>query len=382
MNRSIRLATIAGIDVKMHLSFLLVLGLGAFQWGTPYGAAGAIFGVVLMLLLFACVLLHEFGHALVAQRFGLPVSEIVLLPIGGVALLKGHPRKPVHELLIAVAGPLVNVVIAAVLVLIGSALGGLTSLGAGGLLLDRTTGPSLATLIRWLVGANTSLVLFNLIPAFPLDGGRMLRAILDMGMSFRRATAIAVAIGQFIAVALGIFGILSGNIVLALVAAFIFMGAGAEGAEGHTRAALATLCVGDAYNRHAVRLAPTDRVSKVVDYLLTSYQPDFAVVDGQALVGIVTREDVLRSLDAQPEDVPVSQIMRRNVVRVEAAASLDDVRRTMSEKSSRVAAVYDGADFLGLVSLEDIGEALAILTFLQRRQATRSEVAAASKPRG
>lgn len=377
MSWSFRIARVAGIDIKVHLTFFLIVVLGALQWGR-YGLRGALFGALLTILLFACVTLHELGHSIVAQRFGIPVREIVLFPLGGVALLSRNPQQPLHELLIAIAGPLVNVVIAAVLLPITGAAAALYGLGQRGLLLGRDLAPSIPTLLLWLLAANIALVLFNLIPAFPLDGGRMFRAILAMVMGFRRATRIAANVGQLFAIVLGVLGVLGGNLLLVLVAVFIFFGAGQELAEGQARAVLTTLRVGDAYNKYALRLSIGDRVSRVVDYLLTSYQPDFAVLQGNSLLGIVTREDVLRALAEDTRDVYVTGIMRRDVVRVDANATLDQARQTMLDHNTRIVAVYDGNTYLGLVSIEDISEAFTVISFLQRQQeARRAEQAGA-----
>ncbi|MDZ4718580.1 MAG: site-2 protease family protein, partial [Roseiflexaceae bacterium] len=273
MGWSFSIAKVAGISIKVHVTFFLILVLGAVQWGVPYGATGAVFGVILMILLFVCVTLHELGHSIVAQRLGIPVREIVLLPLGGVALLSRNPTKAWHELVIAAAGPLVNVVIAAILF---AATGAASALGSlDGQALQQEAPPSLSSLLIWLLQANIFLVLFNLIPAFPLDGGRIFRALLSMVLAPRTATRIAVAIGQAIAILLGVFGVSSGNFSLVLVAIFIFFGAGQENAEGQARTMLITKRVGDAYNRYALTLEIGDRVSKVVDYILTSYQPDF-----------------------------------------------------------------------------------------------------------
>ena len=371
MNWSFRFARVAGIDIKIHITFFLILLLGALQWGGRFGAAGAVFGVLLMILLFVCVTLHELGHSLVAQRFGVPTREIVLLPLGGVALLSRSPSKPLHELLIAAAGPLVNVAIAAVLLAFTGASRALGVLDGQGLVPGEAQRLSFDLLMLWLLAANVSLVLFNLIPAFPLDGGRMLRALLAMFMGNQRATRVASVLGQLIAIGLGVFGFVSGNILLGLVAIFIFFGAGQERAEGQASTVLETRRVGDAYNKHALTLAIGDRVSKVAEYILTSYQPDFAVLHGGALAGVVTRDDVLRALATDPQDGYVTGIMRREVVRVDASASLDQAREALSAAGARVAAVYDADSFLGLVSLEDIAEAFAVIAFQQRQQDLR-----------
>jgi Zn-dependent protease len=374
MNWSFRIATIAGIALNIHITFGLIVVLGALQWAVPHGAAGALFGALLILLLFGCVTLHELGHALAARWFGIPVREIVLLPLGGIALLERQPSRPLHELVIALAGPLVNLLIAAGLALGTGAAVALGGLDARGLVPDQPMTPSLATLAYWLLEANISLVLFNLIPAFPLDGGRVLRALLAFRMDFARATRIATGIGQAQAVVLGTFGVVTGNLLLMLVAVFIFFGAGQEQAAGQARGVLATWRAGDAYNKHALSLAIGDRVSTVVDYLLTSYQPDFAVIQGQRPLGIVTRGDVLRALASDERDRYVQQIMQREIVAVSSAASLDEVQQTMSERRTRVVAVYDGERYLGLLSLEDLAEVYAVIASQQMRQSAASAV--------
>ena len=376
MSWSYRIVTVAGIAIKLHATFPLILVLGAVQWGNRFGAEGALFGAALMALLFLCVTLHELGHSVVAQAFKIPVREIVLLPLGGVAMLGRNPDKPLHELLIAAAGPAVNVVIAAGLLLATGFTAGLGGLDPQGLVAGREATPSLATALVWLLEANVMLVLFNLIPAFPLDGGRMLRSILAMVTSYPRATRIAAAIGQGFAVLLGILGVAGGNFLLVLVAVFIFLGAGYESVAAQAKAVLNTLRVGDAYNKHALTLVPGDRVSRVVDYLLTSYQPDFAVLHGGRLLGVVTRDDVLRALAASPEDAYVAGVMKREIERVDAATPLDEVQRTMAEKGVRVVAVTEGDGYLGLVSAEDLAEAMAVATFVERHRALRTAAAA------
>jgi Zn-dependent protease len=372
MSWSLRVARVAGIDIRVHFTFLLIILWGASQW-QQHGVRGMAFGVALVLLLFLCVTLHELGHSVVAQRFGITVRQIVLLPIGGVAMLSRMPSKPSQELLVALAGPVVNVVIAAALALglgINFATGRLTFPELAAAL---RVPPSGTLLVLLLLNANVWLVLFNLIPAFPLDGGRVLRAVLAMNMHPARATRVAAGIGQVLAVLLGTFGLVTGNWMWVLIAIFIFFGAGAESGEGMARTVLQTRRVGDAYNKHALTLAPHDRLSTVIDHLLTSYQPDFAVLGprggplgygGPQLLGVVTRNDVVRSLQSDGRDAPVDAIMHRDPLRVPAAASLEDVRQALSEHEKRVAAVYDGSAFLGLVSAEDIAEAYAVLRFI------------------
>jgi Zn-dependent protease/CBS domain-containing protein len=369
MKWSFSIGRVSGIDVRVHASFGLILVLGAVQWGGPHGPLGALFGVLLMVCLFACVVLHELAHSLVAQAFGCKVREILLLPIGGVSKMDRAPQKPAQELLVALVGPLANLVIAAGLLLAAGSAGGVAGLEQA--LKMPPTAPSAATALVWLLGANVFLALFNLIPAFPLDGGRVFRALLSMAVGARRATRIAAGTGQMIAIALGLMGVFSGNLILALVAFFIFMGAGQEQAEDAARTVLHSLVVGDAYNKYALTLSPGDQVSRVIDYLLTSYEPDFAVVQGNRLLGVITRADVLKALATEIEDVYVATIMKRDVMKVDAARPLDEVRTEMMEKGERVAAVYREETYLGLVSLEDIAEALLVVGFRNRQEERR-----------
>ncbi|MCS6772979.1 MAG: site-2 protease family protein [Thermoflexales bacterium] len=374
MNWSFRIARVRDIDIKIHITFFLILLLGAIQWSgsTPDNPAeGALFGVVLMILLFTCVTLHELGHSIAAQVFGIPVREIVLLPLGGVALISRNPEKPLHELIIALAGPAVNVVIAGVLFVATGATLRATILDGRGSLGELISQPSLETLLLWLLAANISLVVFNMIPAFPLDGGRVFRAILAMFIGFPRATRIASAVGQVAAIGLGVFGFISGNFILVLIAVFVFFGAGQENAQALSKTVLRTRRVGDAYNKHALSLQIGDRVSRVVDYLLTSYQPDFAVMQGSRLLGIITREDVMLALSSRPDDCYVTEIMQREFLQVDANKTLDEVRQLMTERGARLAAVFDGPNYLGLISIEDISEAFAVLSFLERQQQLR-----------
>lgn len=375
MKWSFSIARVFGIDIRIHASFVFALMIGA-MWGLEFGQKGVAFGLLFTILLFACVVLHELGHSLVAKAFKIPVREIVLLPIGGVAQMEKNPEKPVHELLIAVAGPLVNVVIAiGIWVAFGKTL--LSGIDLKALTSPQSVQPSAQALVFWLLTANVSLAVFNMIPAFPLDGGRVLRAVLAMFMGFSQGTRVAAGIGQFIAILLGLFAVMTGQVLMALIAFFIFLGAGRERAEEQARTVLHTLRVGDAYNKFALTLAPGDHVSRVVDYILTSYQPDFAVLQGTQLLGVVTRSEVLQALATDTRDLYVAGVMNRQVEKVQSTQSLDDTRKHMEQKEIRIVAVYEGERYLGLVSLEDIAEALLVSTFVERQNQLRKMEAAA-----
>src|SRR5260370_5528087 len=226
MRSFLKVASIFGIEVRIHLTFLLFLVWIWFSYYQVAGFAGAVQGVLFILSLFACVLLHEFGHAFAARGFGIGTPDITLLPIGGVARLSRIPEKPWQELVVAIAGPLVNLVIAAALIFVIPGSAPLEQL-------EYLESPRIELLAK-LASVNVMLVLFNLIPAFPMDGGRVLRALLAMAMPYARATQIAAWIGQGLAVLFCIFGNF-GNPFLFFIAFFIFVGAQQEAAMARSK---------------------------------------------------------------------------------------------------------------------------------------------------
>src|SRR5689334_11224411 len=221
MSWSIPIGTVRGTVVRLHVTFLLfLLWIGSAHYSRG-GTAAAVEGVLFMALLFLCVLLHEFGHIFAARRYGVQTPEVVLLPIGGVARLERIPEEPSQELVVALAGPAVNIVIAAVLLLFGGfAPGDGTELANPGV-----------SLLGRLAEANLFLALFNLIPAFPMDGGRVLRAFLAARLGYARGTRIAAGIGQALAFALGLLGLVNGAPLLLFVALFVYLAASSSEAR-------------------------------------------------------------------------------------------------------------------------------------------------------
>lgn len=363
MKWSYHLGRFAGIDLKVHASFLIILVLAAMG-GAAGGLLGMAFGVGLVLLVFLCVTLHEFGHSLMAQRFGIPVKEIVLLPIGGVAVFSRNPKTAVQELLVALAGPAVNVVIAVAIALVLGVVPGWEIFN----LFGRRIEISVQGVLNFVLGANVMLALFNMIPAFPLDGGRVLRALIAMRKPHADATRIAAGVGQIIAIAGGLFALMTGWPMLALIAVFVFFAAGAEAGQSRATQVLSTLRVGDACNRTgAITLSIDDRVSRVVDHLVSSHQPDFAVVQNGRLLGVVTREDALRWVAANRYDVFVTEIMNEHFPRLDARMPLDEVQQSLAESEARVAAVFDGDGYVGLISREDLARVYSVLAHLNRQ---------------
>lgn len=359
MNWSIKLGRLFGINIQVHLTFFLILIWGAFSYG---GSAGPLYGLLVTLALFSLVLLHELGHSLAAMGYGIQVRDITLLPIGGVARLERMPEKPLQELVVALAGPAVNVILA-----LGS-LPFVLGLGvAQGTPLSLTTWsqPGALGLLTFLLSANLSLAAFNLIPAFPMDGGRVLRALLGLVTDYAQATRVAVTVGRVLAVGLGIVGVASGQLMLAFIALFIFMASGQEGQAVEARSLLRGLRAGQALSRHTLALSPYATVGQAASMAMGSAQPDFAVLDpySRQFLGVVHRGDVARAMDRNQWYSRLAEMMQpaRLVPAVTLNTPLSEVEEKLAQASSRVAAVYDGPFFRGLISREDVYRALHFL---------------------
>lgn len=361
-----RVTTVRGIAIRVHATFLIVVGLGALQWGIPHGARGAVFGAFLMCCLFACVALHELGHSLVAQRFGISVRDILLLPIGGIARLSREPKTAAHELFIALAGPAVNVVLAVSLALVGLAWLGPGWFLDGSFAESLFAPPSAMTLLASVIWANVALAVFNMIPALPMDGGRVFRALLSFMMGKLRATTIAAGVGQLLAAGLAVLGVLSGNLILALIGAFVFVGAGQERAMARVMASLGQLRAGDAVDSRAIVLAPGDLLGLAAEYALRTAQRHFAVVLGDHVLGTLEREQIVDAVRRNGPLAYVSGVMQRDLAEVSADAMLSDVRLTLIERGGRPVLVRGPDGYLGLIGLDDIARAAAMADVLDR----------------
>jgi stage IV sporulation protein FB len=314
------------------------------------------------------VTLHEFGHALTAQYFNSKVSNITLLPIGGVANLQRMPDKPMQELLITVAGPLVNFVIALILLplmlfLMTVEFGRFPSDAS---LLWSTMGePGLTNLIAFLFGANLALGIFNLLPAFPMDGGRILRALLAMTMPYVRATQIAVTVGRLFAGLLAIWGLMSGNISMLLIAFFVYVGGGAEREAVESKAVLRYFTAAQALTHTAVNLYSSERISRAVELIMNTYQSDYPVLDlNSRFVGVLTRPRLIQALQTGGPDARIVDVMvpAESVPVVAPTMNLSEVWELMAGNGSRVVAVKNGTQFLGLITLEDINEVFQVMS--------------------
>jgi len=353
-----RLGSIAGIDVYVHVTFLVLLGLAAFG-GLLAGeglraTARALF---LLLAVFGAVVLHELGHALVARRFGIRTRDITLLPIGGVASLEGMPEKPSRQLLVALAGPAVNLVLAALLFGLARALGA----PIGATAMQEASAPFLAQL-GWI---NLSLAAFNLLPGYPMDGGRVLRAVLAMRLAPERATQIAARVGQIVAVGIGLLG-LALSPFLVVIAVFVWLGAGAERSLSEAKVALAGLSVRHGMITGFQTLLPNDSLSRAVDLTLSGFQQDFPVMRDDRPIGILTHAGLLAGLAERGPEHLVQDAMTTRLETTSPSDALDDALARMQLRDCRVLLVLEDERMVGLLTIANIGELLALRAAEQR----------------
>lgn len=361
--KSLLVATVAGIDLFIHWTFgLLIVGLPAFYLLTGNTVGETLFVFVLVMTIFVCVVLHELGHALVARRFDVPTRDITLYPIGGVARLQRMPTEPMREFWIAVAGPAVNVVIAIGLVPVVLALGGFPSFEELALATD-------THFLAKLVAINVGLVLFNLLPAFPMDGGRVLRALLATRMNYLRATRIASRTGQVMAIFFGLFGFLFFNPILMFIALFVYLGAQQEEQATTVRTVIQGVPVQEAMMTRYETLSPDDTLNEAVTKLLAGSEHDFPVVEQGRAVGVLTRRDLMKALAESKPSSRVGDVMREACPMVEDTAMLDEAFQRMQETECPIALVTKNDRLIGVLSLENVGEYMMIATMTNAKTA-------------
>lgn len=355
---SLTLGNVAGTAIRIHVTFLLLLawiGFVAFQSG---GSQAAVSGVAFITLLFACVLAHEFGHITMARRFGIATPNVTLLPIGGVASLERMPEKPREQLLVALAGPAVNVVIAAILLLWLSLASGADTLARG---MTRLEDPNVSLVAR-LAAANIVLAVFNLIPAFPMDGGRVLNALLAMRMDKNRAIQISARVGQIMAFVFGFLGLAYGNPLLVFVAIFVYMAAAAEAQSSSLEDMTSRLDVADAMETRFAVVPVDATISDAVSILLATGQHEFPVVDGfRKPVGLLTRDALIEALRASGEAAPITEALTAAPPSVRRRDRLDHGVREMSRlRAPAISVVDEDGAVVGLLTMQNVAEMLMI----------------------
>jgi Zn-dependent protease/predicted transcriptional regulator len=360
MKWSWKIGTFAGVDVYMHATFLILIGFVALSyWGISQSWISVAEGVGFILALFACVVLHEYGHALTARKYGIKTRDITLLPIGGVARLERMPDEPRQELWVALAGPAVNVVIAAVLfawLTLTSSIQPVTELGV-------TTG----SFIERLMVVNLFLVGFNMIPAFPMDGGRVLRALLAMRMEYTRATSLAASLGQLLAIVFGFIGLFT-NPFLLFIAFFVWIGAGQEASMVQMKSALGGIPVSRAMITNFATLSSQDTLEDAVELILRGSQQDFPVTENGRVVGVLMRNDLFSALKKHGNRAPVTEAMRRDFHTADSYEMLEVAFRNMQECQCHTLPVTHAGQIVGVLTMDNVGEFLAIQAALEPRR--------------
>jgi Zn-dependent protease/predicted transcriptional regulator len=347
MKWSFQIGKLFGIPIRVHLTFLLLLffvGISGSKYG---GSTGTLFGMISIVLIFLCVVLHEIGHSLVARHYGIVVRDIILLPIGGVSEMEEIPQDPKQEISISIVGPLVSFSLAVVFYVLSVALDQSPSFGQ----LSIFKGNLIANLF-WI---NLILGMFNLIPAFPMDGGRVLRGILATRIDSLRATKVAVGVGQVFAILLFFFGIFF-NLWMALIAIFIYLGAEGEERMVEMRAALSRSPVKLAMLTDIHTVSPDETLGEVLERICHGLQQDFPVVERGEVVGILTKEIIFSALHKHEKDARVKEIMNKNFVTTTEDASLSDIFKQMTTSRLSVIPVMKNRELRGMINLEQIGK--------------------------
>lgn len=353
---NLKLGRFLGIDVYLHLTFLLLLGFLAVVHGLAgQSIKAAIGGVVFFVAVFVCVLLHEFGHALMARRFGVGTRDITLLPIGGVARLERMPDKPAQEFWIAIAGPAVNVVIALILAAWLVFTGSWAALNS----ISTTAGP----FAERLLAVNVFLVLFNLLPAFPMDGGRVLRSLLALSMEYVKATTIAARLGQGMAFLFAFAG-LFGNPILLLIALFVWTGASSELGAVQARTSLVDVPVSHAMVTEFVSLHRTDTLGQAVRHVLAGSQQDFPVVDEGRVIGLLERRHLLEGLTRLGPGAFVDEVMVRDFPVLSPDEMLESALAGQHLQEFPMLPVIANERLVGLLTTDNLTELLLIKTAL------------------
>ncbi len=351
---AVRVGSVGETQVRVHVTMLLLIGWYAWMGWQHAGSSGALDEVVFIVLLFASVLLHEFGHIFAARHYGIGTPDVLLTPIGGIARIASLPRRPAHELVIALAGPLVTLAI--VIALTGTfVVGGARSFSLGAGFLD---------LPLWsaLLYTNVVLLLFNLIPAFPMDGGRVLRALLAMRLGLVRGTRIAARVGQAIAAGFALFGITHSPILL-LIAGFVFLGAQAELEAVQASELAGGLDAGRLMMPSLVLLPHDTTLDAAMRIAVQSEQTAFPVTDPEHhLRGVLTRDDLLRGIADAGLDAPLSTVLRptNDLDAIAIDTPFDQVIQRLHASGRDLVPVVDEAGrFVGLITSHHVSALLS-----------------------
>ncbi|MDJ0646552.1 MAG: site-2 protease family protein [Flavobacteriaceae bacterium] len=360
MKANLSLGSVSGIKIMVHWTFFFLIAYIAFYELKQGGDLNSIaYNIVFILAVFFCVVLHELGHALTAKRFGITTKKITLLPIGGVASLERIPENPKEELLVAVAGPLVNVIIALLLFFIAPVqeIMGLTMTE----IFESLDSLTLQNFLFFLFVVNVGLVLFNLIPAFPMDGGRMLRAVLAMNMNRVKATLIASRIGQTIAVLFLLLGLLY-NPFLVFIALFVFLGAYGENRLVQNFALLDGHTVKEAMMTNITVFKPQDPIEMAVKALISGTENNFIVMEDDVVKGIIYHKNIIEN--SKYPNRPIKEVMNTSFQKINSGDDLKKTFRFISAERRPFFPVEENGKFVGAIDLTNLSEFIALQTKL------------------
>ncbi len=360
MKWSWRIGQLAGIGIYMHATFLILLvWVGTASYFINHSMADVVTGITFICLLFFIVVLHELGHALAARRYGVQTRDITLLPIGGLARLEKMPEKPWEEFVVAIAGPLVNVALAALFFLVAALIPDLT--------LRQELNFLEGNIFVSLFWVNVILAVFNMIPAFPMDGGRVLRSLLAMGMDYVQATRIASTIGQMVAFIFGFIGLLIFHPFLILIAVFVWIGATQEARMVEIKTVLSDVMVSNVMISHFETLSPEDTLERAIEHILEGFQQDFPVIEDNKVIGVLTRSDLLKALHEKGKDVPVRDVMHTTFEQASPFEKAEKVFARLQDCECRSVPVVVDERIVGIVTMDHLGEYLMIRNALKDR---------------
>jgi Zn-dependent protease len=365
MKGALKIGRVAGIKIEVHWTFTLILLWVVFldiqRGGT---LASSLMNIILIIFLFVCVVLHELGHALTAKRMNIKTKQITLLPIGGVASLEKMPEKPSEELLVALAGPAVNVVLAMLLLLIVP-IRKYMAMDASSLE-TMLSSPGWETLLFYLLIANVMLVIFNMIPAFPMDGGRVLRAVLSFRMDRVQATDIAASLGQVISVIFFILGLLY-NPFLVLIALFIFIGAYGENQMVKQESLMKGYSIRDAMLTNITVVHPQSTLRNVVELILAGTEKHFIVGDEEGIKGVLFQKDIVPHL--KNSDRQVHEFMRKQTKSLRGDEDLKRYFELVNSEKQRFFPVIDKTGkLLGAIDMQNVSEFLLLKAALIKKE--------------
>jgi Zn-dependent protease/predicted transcriptional regulator len=360
---SLKIGEFAGIGVYIHATFLiLVAWVLLIYWNAGHSITAMVSGLVFTLALFACVVLHEYGHALTARHYGIRTLDITLLPIGGVSRLERLPDQPKQEFFVALMGPLVSLAISALLFVILRLAGASISVSVESL----SSWTAVSFLTRLMI-ANATLAVFNLLPAFPMDGGRIFRAGLAKYVGPDKATRLAAGVGHGIAVLFAVLGLFT-NPFLVLIAVFIWMGATQEAAMAHMKSALEAISAREIMVTDFTQLSPEEPLGRAVELVLHGRQQDFPIIENGRLVGMLCNKDLLQGLSQRGAESPISQAMRQDCPVVEAGDGMQTMLDKLQNSNCRVLPVLERGGLVGLFSADNLAEYMMVQSALNKRR--------------